>query len=114
METAEWKLQHNGDIVSADRRIANVQSGGMIDMKTARLLLAAPDMLAALELAYVAILQLHPIGVWRINNQHVYASLRDGIAKAKGQDAQTVQEYYEELSNKKSTTQAQPNSARGE
>jgi hypothetical protein len=49
-----WHITSWGSVDAKDRQIALVQNGGVIDMGNARLIAAAPDLLAALvELASV-------------------------------------------------------------
>lgn len=62
----------------------------------ARLIAAAPDGFDAAELTYIALLR-QPHDAWRIENQNLLCALRDYIAKATGQDSQTVQEHYEAI-----------------
>lgn len=44
-----WTLKANGDVVAGDRRIASVQNGGIVCLPDARLIVAAPYLLAALR-----------------------------------------------------------------
>ena len=64
----------------------------------AHLIAAAPDGFAIAEAAYIALLKI-PLAScdWRHANQHIYAGLRDYIAKATNQEAEAVQNHYEEL-----------------
>lgn len=55
-----------------------------------------PD-LRPLEFAYIALLKLSPADSFRVNNQNIYATLRDAIAHEKGEDAQSVQDDCEEF-----------------
>lgn len=64
----------------------------------AHLIAAAPTGFAAAEAAYIALLQVpDSICSFRVKNQSVLAALRDYIALATNQDAQAVQEHYEDL-----------------
>ena len=66
-------------------------------LANAHLIAAAPDGFAIAEAAYIAMLKMPHDVMWRTFNQHIYAGLRDYIAKATNQDAESVQNYYEQL-----------------
>jgi hypothetical protein len=83
-----WRITSHGTIVSADRQIASVQSGGFIDMHNARLIAATPDILEAL----IAARQWLNDDKWRNSTLDKHASwealvrgMDKAIAKALGE-----------------------------
>jgi len=55
--------------------------------------------LTALVTIYGHLLQISPKDSWRIDNQHVYATIRDSLAEITSVDAENVQKFCEAVSN---------------
>lgn len=62
----------------------------------ARLIAAAPKMLATIKAAYLLALQI-PHGALRLKNQATLCELRDAIALATGENEEDIQDEYESL-----------------
>ena len=72
----------------------HAQRGADMEQANARLIAASPDGLEAAKLAYAALLRT-PHDRLRTKAQSALSSLRDFIASATGQDAETVQDDFE-------------------
>ena len=97
-------IRVRGTVLGGKFKVANVMCGDKpMDWEiqetrgNAHLIAAAPDGFAIAEAAYIAMLKMPHDVMWRTFNQHIYAGLRDYIAKATNQDAESVQNYYEQL-----------------
>lgn len=50
-----------------------------------------------IEKVYIELLKLNPINDFRVNNQDIYARIRDYIAKGRNEDGEYIQDYFETL-----------------
>lgn len=73
-----WHITNHGTVDAADRQIASVHNGGIMNMGNARLIAAAPDLLEALG----ALLKTAYAGGLLIGEAHQMAE--KAIAKATG------------------------------
>lgn len=69
-----WHITNHGTVDAADRQIASVHNGGIINMGNARLIAAAPDLLTVLQ-------KIHAHGYTTTDD---HAMVAEAIAAATG------------------------------